>query len=358
MLSGPGGRALPRKGPGFAFRERLEMLPANLYVNYAELTALLEGWARAFPDRLRLDSLGKSHQGRDIWCLTVTRFATGEARDKPALWVDGNIHATELSATSACLHLVSQLIEQDDQDPAIKDLLDKRAFYVVPRVCPDGAELAFARPPRYVRSSMRPYPFEEPTIEGWETMDVDDDGRILTLRIPDPHGPWKVCAEEPRLLVRRAPEDREGPFYRCLPEGRFVQDDWDGVTIKAAPLSEQLDLNRNFPLRWRQEFEQKGAGPYPVSEPEVKALVDFLVAHPNVCHAITYHTFSGVFLRPYSNEPDEALAYKAGSPVWFRSDYSDNRARVEWVVKGPAGATVSADVRHDRCGRLSVQWVL
>jgi hypothetical protein len=178
---------------------------------------------------------------------------------------------------------------------------------VVPRVCPDGAELAFAKPPRFVRSSMRPYPLEEPAIEGWDVTDVDGDGRILTLRIPDPNGPWKISAEEPRLMQRRSPEDREGPFFRCLPEGRFLQDDWDGVTVKAAPLLEGLDLNRNFPLRWRQEFEQKGAGPYPASEPEVQALIGFLVKHPNVCHAITYHTFSGVLLRPYGNDPDEAL---------------------------------------------------
>jgi murein tripeptide amidase MpaA len=276
-------------------------------MNYADLTTLLQGWAAHHPERLRLDSLGQSHEGREIWCLTVTRFVTGEARRKPAVWVDGNIHATEFSATSACLHLVASLLSQDDAgDEAIRELLDTKAFYVVPRVCPDGAELAFATPPRFVRSSLRPYPFEEPAIEGWDVQDVDGDGRILTIRMPDPDGPWKLCKAEPRLLERRQPEDREGPFYRCLPEGDF-RHTWDGVTIKAAPLTEQLDLNRNFPLNWRQEIDQPGSGPYPASEPEVRAVVHFVAHHPNICHAVTYHTFSGCFLRPYSTLPDEKM---------------------------------------------------
>ncbi|CAN0500469.1 unnamed protein product, partial [Phaeothamnion confervicola] len=174
-------------------------------MDYQELSALLKSWAETQADRVKLHSLGQSFEGREIWCLTVTRFATGEAEDKPAIWVDGNIHATEFSATSACLHLVAHLLREEDE--SVTELLNTRAFYVVPRICPDGAELAFAHPPKFVRSSLRPYPFGDPIIEGWEIGDVNEDGRILTVRIPDPNGPWKVCPEEPRLLQRRLPED-------------------------------------------------------------------------------------------------------------------------------------------------------
>ncbi len=54
---------------------------------------------------------------------------------------------------------------------------------------------------------------------------------------------------------------------------------YDGVTVKVNADREGLDLNRNFPSLWRQEFEQVGAGEYPTSEPEVKAMVDFIVGH-------------------------------------------------------------------------------
>jgi hypothetical protein len=68
-----------------------------------------------------------------------------------------------------------------------------------------------------------------------------------------------------------------------------------------------LDLNRNFPASWRQEFEQLGAGPYPTSEPEVRAVVDFIVRHPNLTGGTTFHTWSGVLLRPFEHLPDEDM---------------------------------------------------
>jgi hypothetical protein len=77
------------------------------------------------------------------------------------------------------------------------------------------------------------------------------------------------------------------------------------VSVNKDP--EGLDLNRNFPARWRQEFEQVGAGPYPTSEPEVRAMVDFVVGHPNIGAAISYHTHSGVILRPFGTQGDEAM---------------------------------------------------
>jgi murein tripeptide amidase MpaA len=64
------------------------------YYRYDELTRLLQGMAEAHPDLLRLESIGKSHEGREIWLATVTRFETGPAEEKPAFWVDGNVPLT------------------------------------------------------------------------------------------------------------------------------------------------------------------------------------------------------------------------------------------------------------------------
>jgi murein tripeptide amidase MpaA len=277
----------------------------DTYLRYDDLTRSLNALAAAHPGLLRVESIGKSHEGRDIWLATVTRFDTGADRDKPALWVDGNIHATEVAGSMACLYFLNHLVTRYGQDDDVTRCLDTRVFYVCPRLNPDGAELALADVPKIIRSSTRPYPHDEEPVAGLKRADVDGDGRVLTMRVADPNGPWKISERDPRLMVRRDPAETGGAYYRLLPEGTI--ENWDGVTFRLQPKKEGLDLNRNFPASWRQEHEQFGAGPFPTSEPEVRTAAQFVTSHPNITGAVLFHTYSGVLLRPYSHRADDTL---------------------------------------------------
>ena len=279
------------------------------FYRHAELTRLLLDYAEALPALVGVRSIGKSFDGRDIWLATLTNTATGADTDKPAFWADGNIHAAELTASTACLYWLHFLVTNygggDDTGRRVSELLNTRAVYIVPRLNPDGAELALADRPRHIRSSTRPYPFDEPQVDGLTVEDVDGDGRVLMMRIADAHGGWKPHPAEPRLLVPREPGESGGSYYRVMPEGTLK--DYDGLQLKVNPNPEGLDLNRNFPAYWRQEFEQAGAGPYPTSEPEVRAMVDFIAGHPNIGAAISFHTHSGVILRPMGTQSDDDM---------------------------------------------------
>jgi len=277
----------------------------DTYYRYPELTRLLQDYADTYPELVQLQSIGRSHEGRDIWLVTLTRFASGAASDKPALWLDGNIHSAEVVGSMACLYLIEQLVSGDGKDDDITRCLDSRSFYICPRINPDGAEWALADTPKIVRSGVRPYPFTDPIIEGLVPEDIDGDGRILSMRIPDPDGHWKISPDDPRLMVAREPTETGDQYYRLLPEGRI--ENYDGFAVGIPPHREGLDLNRNFPCDWRPEAEQKGAGPFPASEPEVNAVVSFIHAHPNICSGIAFHSYSGVLLRPFSHRPDEDI---------------------------------------------------
>ncbi|MDB9314064.1 M14 family metallopeptidase [Spirulina sp. CS-785/01] len=275
------------------------------YYRYEELTALLHQYAAEYPHLLTLDSLGNSYEGRHLWLLTITVKATGEAKDKPALWVDGNIHATEIAPSSACLYFLHTLVTEYGQDPDITRCLETRAFYLCPRVNPDGAEWALADSPKFIRSGTRPYPNRETPPQGLTPEDIDGDGRILTMRIPDANGAWKPYPDDPRLMIPRDPTETGGTYYRLFPEGYIAN--YDGVLINLATPQEGLDFNRNFPFLWRPEGEQTGAGDYPTSEPEVRALTAFVTTHPNITGIITFHTMGGLLLRPYSHQRDEEM---------------------------------------------------
>ena len=275
------------------------------FLRHDALSRLLFDYADAHPQLVRIDSIGKSHEGRDIWVAVLTNTATGPDTDKPAFWCDGNIHAAELTASTACLYHLHHLVSGHGIDAQVTQLLDTRVVYLCPRLNPDGAELALADRPRHIRSSTRRYPFDEAPVDGLTVEDVDGDGRVLFMRIPDPHGGYKACEADPRLMVPREPGEFGGRYYRLMPEGTLAH--YDGLTIRANKDREGLDLNRNFPAGWRQEAEQAGAGPYPASEPEVRAMVDFIVAHPNIGAAVSFHTHSGVILRPLGTASDDDM---------------------------------------------------
>ncbi len=276
----------------------------NHYFTNEEVETILKEWKERYADLIEVSVLGESYEKRPIWLLTLTNRATGDDLSKPAVWMDANIHAVELSGTTTILHIAHTLLEGHGKDERVTRLLDECTYYLVPRVNPDGAAWAMAKVPRYIRSGVRPYPWDDKD-EGLHRQDVDGDGRILQMRLEDPHGDWKISELDPRLMQKREPHEHGGKYYRLFPEG--LLEDYDGYLIKMARPQQGLDFNRNFPFEWRTEEEQSGAGPYPTSEPETRAMIDFIVRHANINLAIAYHTFSRVILRPYSTKPDDAM---------------------------------------------------
>ncbi|MEZ5377063.1 MAG: M14 family metallopeptidase [Acidimicrobiales bacterium] len=279
--------------------------PLDHFCRYDELTAYLHRVAGDHPDLVGLTSIGQSHEGREIWLVTVTDRATGDHADKPAMWVDANIHATELTASVAAINLVHRLVSEHGRDDTVTAALRTRTFYVVPRVNPDGAELALADDPRHLRSGVRPWPWTDRwTQPGLHKQDVTGDGRILSMRIADPTGAWTTHADDERLMV---PVPSTGlcdrPRYRMLDEGLIT--DFDGYTVPTPRAVQGLDLNRNYAAGWGTNIP--GSGDFPGSEPETLALMRAITARPNICGFNAYHTYSGVLLRPSSTQADSAL---------------------------------------------------
>ena len=170
----------------------------NKFYRYNELTRLLKAYAKEYPNLIRLESIGKSHEGRDVWLVTATNFRSGPDTEKPALWVDGNIHASEVTASACALYLIHSLVTRYKKDADITEALNTRAFYIVPRVNPDGAEWALADRPKVIRSGTRPYPFDEDPIEGMvANEDINGDGKLLSMRIPDPQRRVEAASRRP-----------------------------------------------------------------------------------------------------------------------------------------------------------------
>ena len=176
----------------------------------------------------------------------------------------------------------------------------------IPRIAVDGSE-QFLTTSAAVRSSETPFPADMPdsSYDGLEPQDIDGDGLIGAMRVKDPAGPWKISERDDRIMRPRGPGEYGGEYYFVLPEGLIRN--WDGGKIALAPPRSALDFNRNFPADWKPHWDQTGSGPFPLSEPETRAVADFLRAHPNIHGAQLHHTAAGMILRASARYADEQI---------------------------------------------------
>lgn len=263
------------------------------YHTTAEAHALLDGWARAFPQLTRLYSIGQTLKGTPLQVLEITSEASGAASEKPAYYYDGNIHAGELTSAEVALHFAWYLLTNYGKDPRVTRLLDTRAIYLRPKFNPDGADIALTTV-QGLRSTPRPYDEDlDGLLDEDAGNDLNGDGVLTNMRVPNPSGQWKVSGDDPRIMVRRTDQDLEGTYYDLYSEG--LDDDGDGRFNEDGVGG--IDMNRNFPREWGLEFEQEGAGPFPLSEPETRATIEFLNSHRNVTGVFHGHTSGGFLYR-------------------------------------------------------------
>lgn len=275
------------------------------YYKYDELEKDLKYFAEKYPELCDLEVICVTEEKRNVYAMTITNKKTGKALDKPAFHIDGNTHAGEVTGSMAAMHAIDVLLNGYGEDKVITTILDRMTIYVVPRISPDGAE-TYLTTPYSIRSVNRVH---NPQEGGVRNEDLDGDGVIRMMRIPTPYGAWKKDKENPSLMVRRDPSDADGEFYDIYPEGEFEPFVGD-ENLKKKKEDWTLDFNRNYPYGWFPENRQAGAGKYPLSNPETKAMADWVIEHPNICGVSTNHTSGGVILYPPGTKSASAASQK------------------------------------------------
>ena len=110
------------------------------YYRYDHLSELLQRWVGEHPTLLTIESIGKTFESRDIWALTLTDQSTGLHNEKPAYYVDANIHAGEVTGVATVLWLLNHILTNANSDETIKRLLSQTTTYLIPAINVDGME--------------------------------------------------------------------------------------------------------------------------------------------------------------------------------------------------------------------------
>ncbi|MCM2267455.1 MAG: M14 family metallopeptidase [Elusimicrobiales bacterium] len=114
------------------------------YHNYKETSDLLAQMAARHSDIASLFSIGKTVEGRDMWCLRINSTAKGSAPSaKPGAFFLGNMHAREHLANEIPLLFAAWLLDHRN-DVDVKKYIGSLDIYIVPMLNSDGAEFDIA----------------------------------------------------------------------------------------------------------------------------------------------------------------------------------------------------------------------
>ncbi|MEM6329635.1 MAG: M14 family metallopeptidase [Planctomycetota bacterium] len=281
----------------------------NYYRDYAQATGLLKQIAAAHPEWCRLQSLGRSYGGRELWVMTITDQSGDQAAEdaRPGFWIDGGIHANEVQAVDVVLYTAWYLAETAGRSDFTTRLLRERVIYLMPMMSPDSRDAHMQEPntTHSPRGGQMPVDddrdglFDEDPPE-----DMDGDGSITSMRIVDPHGDYIAHDKYPGRVMRidpDAPPAAGVTRYRLLgPEG--YDNDGDGRVNEDG--DGYYDPNRDWAWQWQPAYVQRGAYRYPFSIKANRLVADFITAHPNIAGGQSYHNTGGMILRGPGSRSD------------------------------------------------------
>ncbi|XP_028162001.1 carboxypeptidase A2-like isoform X1 [Ostrinia furnacalis] len=262
-------KAITYENPRLSKKQRLELeqlrghpMTWRRYHRYADILRYLEYLQHSHGDLVELVPLGRSSEGLPLVAVKIslpsndsyTKDSNNKdykkkwklrSRMKPAVWLDGGTHAREWIAPAVATWILHALIEGEKGLGAEYEVLKQADFYIMPVLNPDGYEHTHTHDRLWRKTRSRLPDHSDDYYVGWF--------------------PWNWGRTE------------------CV-----------GV-----------DADRNWDYHWGEKDASRDpcadnyAGPHPFSEPETRAVSEFLAEHRDLIKVfITLHAYSQSWLVP------------------------------------------------------------
>ena len=256
-----------------------QLFAQNQYSNFKTMSEKIDGLSKEYPSLCTVRSIVKTAGGKDIWVVTI---GTGNKDNKPGIALFGGVEGSHILGKELATGFASSLLKES-ASMEIKELLDKVTFYIFPDVSPDATEQYFSDL-KYERNiNARPTDDDRDFVTDEDPYeDLNKDGYITLIRIKDPSGKYTESDEDKRVMVTADLSKGQTGSYLVYTEG--IDNDKDGSFNEDG--AGGVNFNRNFTYN----YEEWGlnSGMYPISEPETKAVADFLFDHFNIYAVFTF----------------------------------------------------------------------
>jgi len=110
------------------------------YHDYAEMVTELQILAASYPDITHLQSIGQSHEGRELWALRITDQPETEEEGEQGILIYAGTHAREHLSVEQALYLANDLLDDYGTEGEATNLIDNRDIWILPNLNPDGSE--------------------------------------------------------------------------------------------------------------------------------------------------------------------------------------------------------------------------
>ncbi len=280
----------------------LALLPQQA-PNRDDVSARLHALAARAGSLASLEKIGESYGGRPIELLTIAGDGPTPMERRPGILVLAGVDARRRLGTELALHHAERLIADTAAgDQKTVAMLSSHIVWILPSLNPDGFAMDRA-------GNARPLDLDrDGRTDEDAPRDLDGDGFVTQMRWKDPDGEWLVDENDPRILRKADPAKGERGSYHVAVEAA----DRDGDGERAEDDARGVLLHRNFPHQY-DEYDRR-TGTWAVSEPETKALADFVFGHRNLVMTFVWGGDDVLLEKPPKGEPEPRVQLKGMLP--------------------------------------------
>jgi murein tripeptide amidase MpaA len=230
------------------------------YRSLDQINQEMQQLAQDHPDRVQLQSIAKTSEGRDVWAMKVTSDAQGDTSNKPGVVITGTHHAREWMTPEVTLQLAEDLVNNYDNDPDARRRLDNAELWFIPVVNPDGFQYTRTDDSWWRKN-------RAPITDG---PGVDPTRKRGSVGVDLNRNYWDGNPDHMNLFRR------EGDTPTSTWDDYGASDDPDDDTYRGKP----------------------------GSEPEVQGLMKLEYQRPNIHGVLDHHSYGEQLLRPWGHIPD------------------------------------------------------